>query len=144
MSTNCYIGRKINDDEVEYIFCHYDGYIQGGVGQMLVEHYQTEDKVKELIALGNISYLEEKLKPTKETHSFSTPERGITVAYHRDRGNDWKDVKPEKIYYIIYSPNYTKGITYLFENGQWYVVTYRYIRGHGSIIDRTLITDELK
>lgn len=44
-------------------------------------------KSKSLIALGDISCLEEEVDiPNGVEHSFEKPHEGITVAYHRDRG----------------------------------------------------------
>lgn len=88
MATNCRIGmeyRKENGTlEIKSIYCHFDGYLQG-VGNQLKENYDTREKVDEVIALGDISYLAEKLVP-RGHHTFDIPEEGVTVAYHRDRG----------------------------------------------------------
>jgi len=71
MSTRSYIGTLKDGNTVEYIYCHFDGYLKG-VGRTLVKNYDTPFKVEQLFALGDISELRE------------TPE--TTVAYHRDRG----------------------------------------------------------
>lgn len=72
--------------EVEYIYCHFDGY-PSGVGATLLESYQDIEKVRKLIALGDISYLEKEVDiPEGVEHSFNKPIDGITVAYGRDRG----------------------------------------------------------
>ncbi len=34
MSTRCLIGRKVDNNKVEYIYCHHDGYLDG-VGETL-------------------------------------------------------------------------------------------------------------
>lgn len=66
-------------------YCHYDGYIEG-VGQTLYTHYQEPSKIKQLIALGALSTLGERVNPTTASHNFDNPEEGVTVAYRRDRG----------------------------------------------------------
>ncbi len=49
--------------------------------------------VEALIGLGDISSLDKKLVPTTKTHSFDTPEKGMTVAYARDRGEELQNVQ---------------------------------------------------
>mgnify|MGYP003340256502 CR=1 FL=1 len=56
MATRSYIGLRNTDGTVDYIYCHYDGYPRG-VGETLTKHYTTYDKVKALIALGDLSAL---------------------------------------------------------------------------------------
>jgi hypothetical protein len=57
------------------------------VGAILGGFYKTEERVKALIALGALSQLGQKLKPEPGTpHTFHEPQKGVTIAYHRDRG----------------------------------------------------------
>ncbi len=93
MSTRSAIILKLKDGTYSGIYCHSDGYISG-VGKVLQEHYKTYDKVKELISLGSISQLCPNITPTTKEHNFNHPEKGVVIAYHRDRGEDWKHVKP--------------------------------------------------
>lgn len=83
MSTRCYIS-----DGKNYIYCHNSGYL-GGVGRMLYNEYRDIDKIKALMSLGDISVLGERLTPDPNSeHSFDNPQEGVTVAYHRDRGEE--------------------------------------------------------
>lgn len=67
------------------IYCHNDGY-PWGVGAMLDTFYTgSEKKIMDLMNLGNISILGEDVSTTLP-HSFIHPTKGVTVAYHRDRG----------------------------------------------------------
>ena len=87
MATRSRIGMEIKEDgrsRVVAVYCHFDGYPEG-VGRTLVEHYRDREKVKKLVELGALSYLEKELEP-KGPHSFNQPEDEVTVAYHRDRG----------------------------------------------------------
>jgi hypothetical protein len=59
-----------------------------GVGAVLQKHYTNRSKVEQLIALGSISYIAENVNPTGE-HSFAQPEKGVVVAYHRDRDEEF-------------------------------------------------------
>jgi hypothetical protein len=96
MATRSRIGIEQADGTVKSIYCHWDGYPKG-VGKTLVEHYLMRDKVESLIALGDISSLGEQAEPTGRTqHSFETPEEGITVAYHRDRGEGLNPARTDK------------------------------------------------
>lgn len=94
MSTRSAIIRQTETGKFEGIYCHSDGYVEEpGVGHTLHHHYQDPDKVAALIGLGDISALHENVSPTGQ-HSFDSREDGTTCAYHRDRGEPWKDVKP--------------------------------------------------
>lgn len=92
ISTRSLIGIINKDDSVDTIYCHWDGY-PSNQGPLLTQFYNTADKVRDLIALGGISYLAEKLEPTTGSHSFEHPEQNVVVAYHRDRGEDWEHNK---------------------------------------------------
>lgn len=72
---------------VKSIYCHFDGYPEG-VGQKLQNFFLDREKVDTLVSLGDISFLEKEIV-SKGNHSFDQPERGVTVAYHRDRGEDY-------------------------------------------------------
>jgi hypothetical protein len=72
---------------VKSIYCHFDGYPEG-VGQKLQDHFLDREKVAALIELGAISFLEKEVAPTGP-HSFDSPQPGVVVAYHRDRGEEY-------------------------------------------------------
>jgi hypothetical protein len=56
MSTRSRIGLELSDGSVLSIYCHFDGYPEFN-GVKLVENFNTREKVKELIDLGDISCL---------------------------------------------------------------------------------------
>jgi len=83
------------------IYCHYDGYVVGGVGATLQEHYQDPDKVRALMDLGDISSLGEEIgvphdfdfyqkalarRPAGVTRLGDLPESKMCHSYGRDRG----------------------------------------------------------
>lgn len=85
MGTRSRIAVRNQDGTYTSIYCHWDGYPSHN-GVILRDHYQTEDKVRALIALGDISSLR---REVGEKHSFQGDEghdRGWTTAYGRDRG----------------------------------------------------------
>lgn len=130
MSTRSYIAIANNDGTFLGIYCHSDGYIeQPGVGWHLMNFYNDEAKARELIGLGDCSSIFARVKPRDgEGHGFGYAERaredgGVTVAYHRDRGEDWDDVKPG---HSIALPELLKtakscgaDFAYLFTGGKW-------------------------
>lgn len=88
MSTRSRIGFLHTDGTTETIYCHNDGYPENQM-KILTENYDTAEKVRELLALGDISELGERIAPDEgEEHGFDYERRaeGVTVAYHRDRG----------------------------------------------------------
>lgn len=102
------------------IYCHFDGY-PSGVGAILNSHYNTLDKAKELVGLGNISVLGENLNPPANVHhSFENQVKGVTVAYHRDRGEAWEDNKPDVFANIgqLSAQDYN----YLFKDDKWQLI----------------------
>ena len=64
MSTHSRIGIQLEDDVVESIYCHYDGYYSN-VGAILNSKYDHPDLVKQLIGLGNIQSLSDTIDETK-------------------------------------------------------------------------------
>lgn len=46
MSTRCEIGIMLNDGTIEAAYCHHDGYLDGGVGEVLWQHYNGDDEIK--------------------------------------------------------------------------------------------------
>lgn len=123
MATRSAIGIKNEKGEIKAVYCHWDGYPEW-VGKILVKHYETTEKVEELLALGYLSSLGERVKPNEnEKHSFENPVRDVTVAYHRDRGEELNEARVFNTIdavraYFDWSEYY-----YIFENGEWYVYT---------------------
>jgi len=92
MSTRSYIAKKQPDDTFKAIYCHYDGYPEG-VGQTLVESFTDESKVDKLLELGALSYLRDDIETqnhfqTYPIHGEDVELDGVTMAYHRDRGDE--------------------------------------------------------
>lgn len=68
------------------IYVHWDGYIEG-VGRTLFDHYNSQDRADSLVALGDISSLDER-NDGAPGHDFESRVEGQTVYYGRDRGED--------------------------------------------------------
>lgn len=90
MSTRSTIAVKTSNG-VDIIYCHFDGYPQHHL-PILKAYYNTPEKVKELIALGNLSSLD--ASPTcPKGHTFNNAIEGYCVAYGRDRGERGQEAK---------------------------------------------------
>lgn len=89
MSTRSLICKENADHTYTGIYCHWGGYPEHN-GRLLVENYDTPEKVDELLALGDLSILEEHVAPPEGyQHSFEHPLPDVCVAYHRDRGEEF-------------------------------------------------------
>lgn len=136
MSTNSLIGVQQSDGSIRAVTCHWDGYPEW-VGAILQEHYNTEEKANALISLGDLSSLGMKLCPDKEfdepqyqrdgpavRHSFETPQKDVTVAYHRDRGDKLEIITCHTEARFMRMCKWCE-YRYLFIDGEWEI-----IRGH--------------
>ena len=126
MSTRSFIGIRNEDGTITAVYCHWDGYPEYN-GKMLVENYNTKEKSQELINLGDLSSIRERVKPNKEEiHTFDNPLKDVTVAYYRDRGENWENVKPKNFKtltkYYDYATNSWGEYIYLFENNEWNLI----------------------
>ena len=131
MATRSTIGIENGDGTTTYIYCHWDGYLDY-TGRMLIEHYNTKERVEALIALGDLSYLNEKISPDPNIeHSFDKPQKAVCVAYHRDRGEKFSQEKIKSSYYNIQSMTNAlwADFVYLWKDGEWLYQKIRYLNG---------------
>lgn len=117
MATRSTISLRLEDDSVKTIYCHSDGYTDE-VGARLKEFYNTKEKVEALLELGDLSSLGSKLNPDSELpHSFDDRQKGVTVAYGRDRGEKGTTAT----IYESFDHAQKEEYNYLFIDGQWFV-----------------------
>ena len=113
MSTRSNIGIINRNGSVETIYCHSDGYPSYN-GAILLEHYSNEDKLRELLALGDISSLGAEVG---EKHSFDDYElaqaNNWTRVYGRDRGE--KGTKVRKYPNVSLAANAMEEYLYLWD-----------------------------
>jgi hypothetical protein len=122
MATRSTIAVEHQDGTVSSIYCHWDGYPSWN-GKILLENYNNIDAVEQLVALGAISVLGERLEPTPEEaeeHTYDHAVKGVTVFYHRDRDEDL-DVDTFENLEDYSRGNDSQGYDYIFSEGQWYV-----------------------
>lgn len=119
MSTRSRIGIKNADGTITSIYCHYDGRSNGTI---LQDHYNSEERARALIALGDISLLDAKLEPEPgQAHSFDHRAEGVTVAYGRDRGEKGTEAvtsKDEEAYYDLGADSWAECL-YLWDGDCW-------------------------
>jgi hypothetical protein len=140
MATRSRIAVENQDGTVESIYCHFDGYIEHN-GKLLANHYTDSSKVRQLIDLGDISFLAENVVSTDDTHSFETPTPGVVVAYHRDRGETYYKPTKESSKEVFFDSGSIEEYGYLFtREGEWMVKA----EATGSIykLDQLLKTKE--
>ncbi len=56
MSTRSLIGIKNENNIIDYIYCHHDGYVTS-VGRTLTDFYEDEKTIRQLLDLGDLSAL---------------------------------------------------------------------------------------
>lgn len=122
MATRSTIAVQHTSGVVSESYCHWDGYPSHN-GKILLEHYNTLEKVEQLVELGSMSSLGETCIPNG-THDFDNPQKGVTVYYGRDRGET--DTEPKQ--YLDLEDYKARLIgeeyDYLFTNGQWLISAY--------------------
>ena len=124
MGTRSNIGIVNEDDSITAIYCHWDGYPSYN-GQMLLQHYTSTDIVNQLMLLGDLSSLREKLYPDdSKPHTFQNQQEDVCVAYGRERNESDVDCKIFKDIgdFERFAGNSDAEYQYLFNSGKW---TYR-------------------
>lgn len=112
MATRSNIAKKTTTG-YEFIYCHFDGYPSHN-GKILLEHYQDENKVQELIDLGDISSLGEEIG---EEHDFNQCPPKQCNAYGRDRKEEDVDTRFSDSLEGCYQEQYL----YVWQDGKWYI-----------------------
>jgi|TARA_R110000823_G_scaffold302616_1_gene423880 hypothetical protein len=110
MSTRSAIGYLTPNGNVRAVYCHWDGYVNGGVGETLVTEWQSAYRVAQLVESGHMSQLGIDLKSS--------------VFYGRDRGET--DVSPEEFESMYqFSSSYLGECeyVYLYTRDGWLVQT---------------------
>ena len=125
MSTRAMIGIKMLAGGVRATCLHNDGHVMH-TGYTLAIFYGSEAKFRALLELGDLSAIGERLAPeSKEAHSFVAPAEGVTVAYHRDRG---EALRPAREYaspeaYLAALKEFAASYLYLFDSGRLLVAS---------------------
>ena len=124
MGTRSNIGIVNEDKSITAIYCHWDGYPSHN-GKILLNRYNDISIVNQLMHLGDLSILREKLYPNdSKPHTFMTQQEDVCVAYGRERSESDVDCKIFKDIgdFEKLANNTDAEYQYLFEDGKW---TYR-------------------
>lgn len=116
MATRSHIGLRNLDGTVDYIYCHWDGYPEHN-GKILTEHYQTVDKVKQLLDLGSLSVLAEEIGEKQDFNDRSTQRDNWCLAYGRDRG-ELNTSKQNKLFGALLKDDNVDYL-YVFDGDYW-------------------------
>lgn len=111
MSTRGRIGMYLGNGNTISVYSHYDNYLDGS-GAILKLYYSDEDKIKELIAQGDISSLD---KFIGEKHDFYNRSNGWCTFYKRDRGEDGVDAVEMPLDDLAKAEEYN----YLWDGKRW-------------------------
>lgn len=126
MATRSFISIKTGK-EFRTIYCHWNGYPEYN-GVVLLKHYSTIERIEALLALGSVSYIDKELAPKAGTlHNFYNKQKGVTMAYHRDRGDTYtpprchtyKGLKQEEYNYVFNSITKTWFVRAYNGYGKW-------------------------
>ena len=119
MGTRSNIGIVNEDASVTAIYCHWDGYPSHN-GKTLLNRYNDISIVNQLMLLGDLSSLREKLYPDdSKPHTFQNQQEDVCVAYGRERNESDVDCKIFKD--IGDFEKFGSGVDYqyLFEDSVW-------------------------
>ena len=101
MSTRSIIGIINDDNSVNSVYCHYDGYPLY-TGYFLKRFFDTTEKVNNLISGGDISQLASKSNWENTKYPMINNKQVLKTLYYIDRPKSefinerWKNVKPQK------------------------------------------------
>ena len=89
MSTRSMIAKQIAEDEYLAVYCHQDGYLSHN-GALLLDCYNTPEKVDALLALGELSHLGTYRKPESYTLEELCSETPSVYQYVFTLEHAWK------------------------------------------------------
>ena len=104
MSTRSTINIKNEDGSVDGIYCHFDGF-PDNTGSLLLNNYDSDEKVRELIDLGDISFL------------GPTLAQDHTKSYHRAEGDPIEISRSPDEADLMGRQEYN----YLWKEGMWWM-----------------------
>ena len=119
MSTRAAIAKlNTNTNEAKLIYCHSDGYLEY-TGKILNEHYNSEDKVDELLSYGDLSIINENIGekldvPFNDYTAFANKKQ--CRFYMRDRGEKNKEATNLSINNAYFQSAENALLEYSFEN----------------------------
>ena len=127
MSTTCTIGLQEENGRIRAIGCWCDG-CGNEMWARLIRNYNTPAHIRQLLDLGNIHWLGARLAPNPgERHDFIEPADEVTLAYHRDAGEElvpareFRDIDEYLNWAEDGKRNSFSGYIYLFDGQEWLI-----------------------
>ena len=114
MSTRSRIGLELADGSILSVYHHWDGY-ESWLGRILKTHYNTKEKIAELIDGGDMSSCWTNMRWTKEG-AEEVEEYG--AEYYSGRGDDCPPRLDESVLDYL-NPDKSEEYAYLFRKGEW-------------------------
>jgi len=125
MGTRSVIG-VVHGDVFKAVYCHFDGYLEHN-GRILQEYYDSA-KANHLVALGDISSLNEEIGEKHEFDCHAAPSTRVkyehmTTFYGRDRGEEGCEFKSFMDFesLIEYFDSCSGEYGYIMKNGVWFM-----------------------
>ena len=113
MSTRARIVKKLKDGKYIGIYHHNDGYPEY-LGELLLNYYDTEDKVDKLISLGDMSFAGPIPEDDPKLWDRQLDYKSDKCKTYRGRGDSDCDARVGDLEDFI-----GEDFTYVFEDGKW-------------------------
>ena len=123
MATRSTIAKLGKDGIIKAVYCHKDGYLEHN-GKVLNEYYRDESKVDELLAQGDVSFLDENIGVKIDFNDYKTRYANKQCKFYmRDRGEKYKHAEQlkDETELIEFSKGCDVDFVYMFAYGYWYV-----------------------
>ena len=118
MGTRSTIALEYADGTVGQVYCHWDGYLEHN-GMILYKHYSDPFKLRELMDLGDLSSLGERIG---SQHAFDKAPEGECTFYKRDRKENGVSQKMyDNFADYVENHQYEEYEYILRKDGNWYV-----------------------
>lgn len=114
MKEDAVIALQLQTGELVEVRCDTNGSLDK-LGLYLYLYYNTEDKIKELIQLGNLYKVGKEIGKRVNGQDPATLELNQVIAKNRDFGENTNPIKVKNL------PNLFRGTyTYVFKDGEWF------------------------
>ena len=110
MSTHATISVQHADNTISSIYCHFDGYIEDGVGEALINTIWTLDRAEKLIQEGDLRYVKNNNNQVDAQSYYAFKGEQISI----DKFNSLEDFRANMQW---------EEFNYLFINGRWVIVS---------------------
>lgn len=140
MGTRSTIALEFADGTVEQVYCHWDGYLEHN-GRILAEHYSDPFKLRDLIDLGDMSSLGERIGTQ---HAFDKAPKGECTFYKRDRNESGCEAKKFKDFNDYKANHQYEEYEYILRNVEgkatWFVADHsdRYVQLEAALFEEDM------